>query len=742
MRDTPFEQSDSEILAELLERTSYALSKWADIRKQGDLNMRALSITGPWPEEELTARSQLENMRPHGHTDIISQYNNRVVNQWRMNPRGVKVDKAGEGADDKTAELRESRIREIAYASQAKAARLCAFQNAVDRGYGAWEVYAEYESSRTSKQRICVGAIQNPNSVLVDPDTAKLDRSDMKYAVKMGRTMPKAEFQRKYKQARDISSFPAEALGLAKQFTDGKTVTPAEYFRIVTKDRVLLTLDDGNEIFEDELRDGLVIQGEMILENGQPVRTIVKQRNSETPTVEHFITNGLEILKRETLMGSTIPIIFVVAREKYEDDVLTIEAMTSKMREPQLNFDVARASQIEAINQVPKSKWVVSDEQIAGYEDQWKNAHRNPLAYLMVHEYDRNGRQMSHPERTDFEPPVAGLELAANAFIRDAQNTIGMASAERVDRVSKSGVAQKETNEAGDIANYHIVDNMIMAVEYEGRIENEWLSLIEDSERTVGLRKPDGRYVTQRITPTEDASGNVQHPYGKSESHAVTVSTGPDYQSQRAEKVDFLKQIVGNPEFIANPLSPMVIHEAELGPGGDKMEKVALSVQPPAVQAAYAEEGEDGQAPLPPEAVQQIEELQQALNALNQHAKQMEAQLAAQAEDLKAQKIKAESDAQISAANNETTLEKARIEAQAKFEIERMKEEFAVQKMAMEVEMKKIELERERIRGSIQTEMQARQLLGHNRLADMDNDMKRKVRNIAKRMRRQGVAGY
>ena len=84
------DSDEADILAELLERTKYCLQKWGDIRAEGDLNMAALSIEGPWPPEELEDRKKRKV--PHGHTDIVSQYNNRVVNQWRMNPRGVKVE--------------------------------------------------------------------------------------------------------------------------------------------------------------------------------------------------------------------------------------------------------------------------------------------------------------------------------------------------------------------------------------------------------------------------------------------------------------------------------------------------------------------------------------------------------------------------------------------------------------------------------------------------------------------------
>src|SRR6185503_882020 len=303
------DHDDTELLQEICEKTTYAFSRWSEIRAQGDLNMRALSIIGPWPQEEIDQRDLSTNKRPHGHTDIISQYNERVKNQWRMNPRGVKVDQTGEGATDKTAELREARLREIAYHSQAKAARLCAFGNAVDRGYGVWEVYADYESPKTFKQQLCVGTIQNPNSVLVDPDTVKLDRSDMKFAIKLGKTMQEKEFKRKYKQARDLSSFSSELLGMAKPFTDGKTVTPAEYFRVVYTTKKLLKIEivqgpergKRQEICQEDLRDGLTVKGKFIVENGASVAAILESRDSEFPKVEKYITNGLQILKREVL---------------------------------------------------------------------------------------------------------------------------------------------------------------------------------------------------------------------------------------------------------------------------------------------------------------------------------------------------------------------------------------------------------------------------------------------------------
>lgn len=695
---------------------------WQDIRSEGDKNMLCLSVKGPWPEAEYRRREEANI--PHGHTDICSWANDRVINQWRLNPRGVKVDPTGGDATKKTAEMRESRIREIAYSSQAKGARICCFQNMVDRGYGAWEIYADYESPTSSRQKLCVGRIPNPNSVLVDPDTTKADRSDKKYAVKMGQTMSVAEFKRKYPQSRDIASFPAETLGLASHYCspDGKTVTPAEYFRIVTTKDTVLTLDTGEDVLKSKATP-------------EQQARVVKTRETELPRVEKFLTNGLQILSRDVLPISVIPILFGVAKEKYVDDKLTVEALTSKQREPQLNFDVARAAQMQAVNMVPKSKWVVSDEQIVGYEPQWATAHVDPQAFLMVHEYDRQGRQMAHPERTDYEPPIEGFVMSAREFINDSQTAVGMTSTDRVARVAKSGVAQERINEAGDISAFHITDNMSMLIEFEGRIENEWLSKIEDSERTVGLRKPDGKYVTAKISPKTDDAGNVMHDYGKAEDHAITFSTGPDYASQKDEKVAQLETLIKTPDVIANPLLPMLIHEMDLGPGGDKMEKIALSVQPPAVQAAYAEEdGEDGQESMSPQAIQAIQKKEQELTALNEHAKQIETQLIELTDDLKAQKIKADSDQKISADDNAAMLEKADRDNEVKIQLQRMKDAADLAKIQFDIELERIALDREKFRASIALETQGRQQAHES----TENDAARKAAAAAKEVEQIG----
>src|SRR5262245_53389254 len=88
--------ADEALLQRIRDNRKYALAEWDDNFREGDEDMRHLSVKGGWPERD---RKQRESEgRPCGHTDIISQHCNRVINHARMNKRGVKIVPDGPGA--------------------------------------------------------------------------------------------------------------------------------------------------------------------------------------------------------------------------------------------------------------------------------------------------------------------------------------------------------------------------------------------------------------------------------------------------------------------------------------------------------------------------------------------------------------------------------------------------------------------------------------------------------------------
>lgn len=653
MADDPQATGNDALLKEIREFRDYSWARWQKNRDQGDLDMKALSVEGPWPKEELEARKSKDNPRPHGHTDIISPFNNRVVNQARMNPRGVEVIPRGDGADEKTAEDRENRLRGIDYESHGSQARLTGLQNAVDRGVGYWRVDTEYESPRSRNLKIVIKRIPNVNAILDDPDCQEADRSDRKRFI-ICQWIHIDEAKRRWKGLKDPESFSQDIINSAGAWIRPKQMLFAEFWKVHETFETLYYFGGNPEgVFESELPEGAAIQDGAIVIDGQSVE-IEGQREGVQRRVVRYFTNGLQIFEQKEWPGTTIPFPTCVGREKYEGDDLVIESMTRKLRQPQLSFDVVRAAEEESIAMTPKSKWQISDKAIEGYEDMWKMVHRNPMAYVKWHERDEEGRENTKPERIDFSPATDALEIAANSYIRDAQNAADMTGVDQKERQTQSGVAQDKIDQAADIASFHFIDSWLMAIEFEGRICNELLDKIEDSQRSVGFRSKDGKYSVKKIRPMEMPDGSIQHPYGPAEAHSVTIATGPNYQSQQDKADKYLTDLIKESDFVTNPLAPLIIEAMRLGPTGDTMQKVAIAVQQnPAVRAIY--QGDKGPPPIPPELLAEKQQLEAAL-----------ADAMTQLDEVKAKKAEIESKERMNTENNETKIAVAEIGAKQK----------------------------------------------------------------------------
>ncbi len=670
--DKPIPDSDDAILKELLERHKYALERWQPTRDEGDLNMDALSVEGGWPDADRKVRKA--EGRPCGHTDIISQFNNRVVNQGRMNKRGVKVVPKGASSNPDSAALREDRIRQIEEESDAAAARLTGLQNAVDRGYGHWWVRTEEVSPLSFDLRIVIDRCPNPDSTLIDPDCEKADFSDMRYAFRH-QIYTKDEFPDEFPDA-EIKSFASddERVKAAGSFITDKTVTVVEYWKVEKTHKKKYQIETIPQVVleDDPLLEGSTIEkGVIRFPDGRSLQ-ILKEGTAVIKSVCQYVSNGVEILavdgeKKRKWPGTTIPCITVIGREKYVRGERKIEALTTKMRHPQLMFDLADAAEQEELTTIPKPKFLVPDQSIDGF-DEWKDLHRNPRLYARYRQYlDGNPEaKLNPPQRIDFPPQLEAYEIAKNSAYRNSQNTAGMTSADAKDRVAKSGVAQDKLDQAADISNYHFFDNWNGGIKYELRVVNEVLDKVEDTVRTVGLRKEGGDYRTGQL----DVYEGQPHPYGKGEDNDVVVEVGPAYQAQHDKVTEFVSEfsnaLRGTPMF--ERVAWLLVKLQNLGPEGKQISELLM---PPDVRQAKEAE-QNGQQPLPPEVLQQLQKMQQVIQLLQQKLQEAMA-------GLPGKKLEAESKEKIAATEAQMTVQLKSIEAE--LEKEKMRIQLQIQQM-------------------------------------------------------------
>jgi hypothetical protein len=639
-QDPQIGKGDTEFLKKIRQRYRYGMDRWRRNREEGQKNMRYVS-GDPWDEKD----KQLRAGRPTVCPDELNQYVNQVVNTARQNPRGVKVDPAGNNATEKLAEYRETRIRAIEYGCNASQVYINGLQGAVERNIGYWKVTRAYIDNDSDEQEILILPIQNPDSVLIDPDFKELDANDIKWAFELDR-IPVEEFKAEYPDAQQ-TSFVAEDFGPdAALWFDEKTILVASYWEIKQTPRKV----------------------------GKKNRVVMDRE------VRQYITNGIEILNKSDVQpGSYIPIVPVLSKEIWVDygggSERVLLSLVSLARDPQKSLAYVMSSMLETCGQVAKARFMGAVGQFETDSERWAAWNSDYTPYLQFDMItDAAGNPVPKPELVQMQPPFQEYAAGADMCRRAIQAAMGISplptAAQRQNE--KSGVALSKIQSEQSIGSYHLVDSYDRAIKLTGRIINHWLSETDLGETTRPVREADGKHKLVQINtdePVEVDGHQYYFPIADDQGrYQVTISSGPSHESQREEGSEFVDSLLQNLKNL--PLAPqqmtqilaLGIRLKQLGPLGDQMADIispqngGQGQQVAQMQQHMAQQG------------QQIQQMQEALQKLllEKQGKVIEMQGKAQIEQIRGQ-------IQISEANldRETKIAVAEIGTKAQVESER-----------------------------------------------------------------------
>ena len=605
------------MLKEIQDRFEYEFNEWKNNYDQGDEDMRYVA-GDPWEPDERKARKDLG--RPCLSLDELGQYINQRINDIRQNKRAIKLQPAGDGANDKTAELRADIIRTIESKGGIQA-YITGYENAVQRGLGFWAVSKRYVSETSFDQELYIRSIPNAKTCYVDSNAKEPACADMRYAFIVD-DIPKSEFKKRWKKAKQVD-FSSEYTLSLEHWIKENTIQVAEYWTVESeKSKLYLIGDKANpqEVLEVDLKKMNMKLGDGGVITPAGTLPIIKERMSEKRKVWQYITNGVEILERNDWEGRWIPIIPCFGRQYWIDkgagSKRVVESMIRKARDAQMLHNYVATAKMEAIGQILKAPYIGYEGQFDGHEDEWSMANRTPMAYLLVKPIlDATGQAvLPPPQRNQWDPAIQGYEITDESAKRSIQNAMGMynVSVGRQDTKAESGVAIRELDLQSDQGGYHFIDNFDTAIQHTGRILDEMIPHIYDTQRELLLRKPDDTSNTVRINEsyTNEKGELVEYRTDRGR-HDVTISTGPSYQSQRemAEKTADL--LIGTPQF-APLIIDLAIKMKQLGPLGDQM---AERLTPP----QFAEKQSPAQlnAKLQ-EATQLIQALTKQLNTVTE----------------------------------------------------------------------------------------------------------------------------
>lgn len=612
-------EQDAEFLEEARERFELAEKAERLIRERGqdDLRMRA----GDQWDEDIKNR-RIADKRPCLTVNRLPQFVRQVSNDQRQNRPAILVSPVDDKADPKTAEVLQGIIRHIEYDSGADAAKDTAFDCAANTGLGYFRVITEYSDPMSFDLDIKIKRIRNQFSVYIDPDAKEPDRSDMRWAFIVD-DFSEEEFEARYPDA-EICKGGSTAWETARQIApawmQGKGVRVAEYFCMTTTKATLVMLADGTVMLEEDLEKALELDPQMV----PPV--VLKQRNTEIPSVRWCKIIGTEILEDTVWPGQWIPIIPVLGDELEVDGQVILEGVIRHAKDQQKILNVMVSTEAESIGLVPKAPWIVAEGQLEGnYAKDWKDANTKTFAYLTYKPISLNGQPVPAPQRVFGEANVQAVTNARLMAQDDMKALVGIFdSALGAKSNETSGIAIRARQNQAGTANFHLVDNLTRANRHLGRILIDLIPKVYDAPRVARIIGEDGEEKVVRVNERfkDPATGKeIIYNLGVGK-YDVRVTTGPSFATKRQEAAASMMSLAQADPTFTQKAGDLLVKNMDW-PGAQEIADRLRKFMPPQALS------EDGQGQVPPEVqakmqalagqIQQqgalIEQLTGALNA-------------------------------------------------------------------------------------------------------------------------------
>jgi len=476
----------------------------------------------------------------------VNQFTDHVKNNNRQSKPSIKISPTDEGAQERQAELRQGLIRHIQYDSKAEQARQQAFNEAVDEGRGHYIIKTDWVAPGSFDKKILIEPIKIARSVYMDISRERPDYSDCKYGF-IVKSVDRDLFEEKYPDADVVSWRTSENLD---DKDSSNTVMLAEYYYETIRERTLLHIQKGDQtriMFEDEMVD----KKKKDLKGFQ----IIAERKVEWPEWKWCELSGKDVLKKEDLPWSAIPIVTVIGKENIVDGEWSCKGLVRDIKDPLRVLDLTVSTEAELIAKAPRTPWVMAEGQDEDHEDEWADSNWTDVPKLSYKPVTVNGTLAPPPQRAQFSIDLHNLQQQKMNLIEDVKAITGIYDASVGNRSNEtSGVAIRAREAQGDAANFHFTDNMAMAIGHEARVINDALPIIYDTARTIQIMGEDDEREMEKINADEEEELG---PVGSN--FSVTVEVGPSFNTQRQEQAAGMMEMFGNSGLLQEGAVDLVI---------------------------------------------------------------------------------------------------------------------------------------------------------------------------------------
>lgn len=558
--------------------------------------------------DAMTRAQRERNNKPVLTVNRLPAFVAQYVGSWLQSDTTIKLSPT-RGGTKRIAEIRQGIIRAIMRNGVGKHALDQAMTHSYICGIGNFSVGLIENEHDVFDKDIVLKAHEDPFEVVWDRASREPTGKDANHAF-VFEYMTKDDFKDTYPDAIADAGWPMDEITSTSAVSHGweidDMVRVAHFWQIRHEPMtVALEAETGDviditDMEEDEWRAIVALDDR----TQEPI-----VRETTRPYAECYVMTKSQILEEPCRFNiSRLPVFRVPGWVMYEGTVQHRWGFVRNAKDPQRLHNYWRSILAEELAKSVSSKWLLDQTAMkSGLADRFRNAHLSNDNVLFWDSQSDGGRPEFIP------PPQINQAVMTEAHmsvqdIKDVTNkheaSFGMVSNE----VSGKAIsARQRVSELGDII---YIEHMNAAMAEAGRVINEMIPEVYDTQRTVKVVGPDDQEDIEVINDdfNDDTPDITKGKYD------VTYSTGPSYATKRQEAVDITMTLMNTMPQVGNLVADILVRNMDI-PGAEEIEDRLAAMLP---------EGMIDLDRLPPKRRQKVEMRQQAQQQAQQMAQQQE----------------------------------------------------------------------------------------------------------------------
>lgn len=601
----------AQILADAKAFRDEAQSYWQDTFDRGREDKEFITIKGAQWDKNALAKRTTEG-KPTLEFNLLQTFASQQINTMRQNRPQISVIPVDDGADTEVAKILGGLIKDTEEASNAEDANDQAAENAVKGGLGFIRIITDYVDDKSFNQEPRFVPIENPEAVLFDPLSRRLDGSDATRCL-VAEWVNKDQIEKQY--SKDASDFEIDGASEWHNQPEN-TVLIAEYFYKVDVEDELLLLSDGSAEYKSVMLEQL---NELDLE-----QMVEDSRPSKRTEVRWAKLSGCKVLETGIFPGKYIPIIPVYGAVTWIGNERHIFSLIHFAKDPQRLFNYWKSAEAHILQKNQDDILAVDDEAIAGYEDEWMN----PGKYGASRYRSKNSNEMplSPPQRIGAAQPPTGILNATATSQQLISDTLNMHAPQMGQDINgQSGKAIGLLQRQADTAHFHFQDNLNKSLRQCGRVLIDLYPKLYDTPMVRRIIGADGeeemvKLNSQPQTPDEQqkAIDGILNNLSIGR-YDVRIDTGPSFNTQREQSFQLMMQLFQFSPDLMQMAGDLAIKDSPLLNAKEIAERLKKRMDPALL--------DDDKNSMHPAVKAQMTQMQEQMQMLQQQLQQAQAEL-------------------------------------------------------------------------------------------------------------------